>query len=82
MNRLDTWLLNEARATGSPSIPATRIYQYGPGCMRDNRDLKATLATLTERGRAPLGQMMARTSSIMTSLTALVPLARTIDLPK
>jgi len=52
--RLDTWLLNGARATGSPRIPTTRIYQYGPGCVRDSRDLKAALATLTERGRARL----------------------------
>jgi putative DNA primase/helicase len=52
--RLDTWLLNEARATGSPRIPTTRIYQYGPGCVRDSRDLKAALATLSERGRARL----------------------------
>jgi len=52
--RLDTWLLNEARATGTARIPTTRIYQYGPGCVRDSRDLKAALATLTERGRARL----------------------------
>lgn len=52
--RLDTWLLNEARGTGSARIPTTRIYQYGPGCVRDSRDLKAALATLTERGRARL----------------------------
>ena len=31
--RLDTWLLNEARATGSPRIPTTRVYQYGPACV-------------------------------------------------
>ena len=52
--RLDTWLLNEARATGSPRVPTTRVYQYGPACVRDSRDLKAALATLTERGRARL----------------------------
>jgi putative DNA primase/helicase len=52
--RLDTWLLNEARGTGSPRVPTTRIYQYGPGCVRDSRDLKAALATLTARGRARL----------------------------
>jgi hypothetical protein len=52
--RLDTWLLNEARAAGNARIPTTRIYQYGPGCVRDSRDLKAALATLTERGRARL----------------------------
>ena len=52
--RLDTWLLNEAQATGSRRIATTRIYQYGPACVRDSRDLKAALATLTERGRAHL----------------------------
>lgn len=52
--RLDTWLLNEARATGSPRVPTTRVYQYGPACVRDNRALKEALATLTERGRARL----------------------------
>lgn len=52
--RLDTWLLNEARATGSPRIPTTRVYQYGPACVRDNRALKEALSTLTERGRARL----------------------------
>ncbi len=52
--RLDTWLLHEARATGNARIPTTRVYQYGPGCVRDSRDLKAALATLTERGRARL----------------------------
>jgi putative DNA primase/helicase len=54
--RLDTWLLNEARATGSPRISTTRVYQYGPACVRDSRDLKAALATLSERGRARLEQ--------------------------
>lgn len=52
--RLDNWLRNEARTTGDPQIPTTRIYQYGPACVRDSRDLKAALATLTERGRARL----------------------------
>jgi len=52
--RLDNWLLDEARATGDSRIPTTRIYQYGPACVRDSRDLKAALATLTERGRARL----------------------------
>jgi hypothetical protein len=27
-------------------------YQYGPNCVRDNRDLRAAMAILTERGRA------------------------------
>jgi putative DNA primase/helicase len=52
--RLDNWLLNEACTTGDAQIPTTRIYQYGPACVRDSRDLKAALATLTERGRARL----------------------------
>jgi len=29
-----------------------RIYQYGPNCVRDSRDLRAVLAILTERGQA------------------------------
>jgi putative DNA primase/helicase len=52
--RLDTWLLNEARATGSPRISTTRVYQYGPACVRDSRALKEALATLTQRGRSRL----------------------------
>lgn len=52
--RLDTWLLSDARATGSPRVPTTRVYQYGPACVRDSRALKEALATLTERGRARL----------------------------
>jgi putative DNA primase/helicase len=50
--RLDNWLLNEARTTGDARIATTRIYQYGPACLRDSRVLKAALATLNERGRA------------------------------
>ena len=52
--RLDNWLRNEARLSGESRIPTTRIYQYGPACVRDSRELKAALATLTERGRARL----------------------------
>ena len=52
--RLDNWLRNEARLSGDTRIPTTRIYQYGPACLRDSRDMKAALATLTERGRARL----------------------------
>ncbi len=52
--RLDNWLLNEACTTGDARIPTTRIYQYGPACVRDSRDVKAALATLNERGRARL----------------------------
>jgi len=50
--RLDNWLRNEARLSGDSRIPTTRIYQYGPACVRDSRELKAALATLTERGGA------------------------------
>lgn len=52
--RLDAWLLQEARATGDPRIATTRIYQFGPACVRDSRQLKTALATLAERGRARL----------------------------
>ena len=52
--RLDNWLLDEARTTRDTRIPTTRVYQYGPACVRDSRDLKASLSTLTERGRARL----------------------------
>ena len=33
-------------------MPTKRLYQYGPNCVRDNRDLRAALAILNERGRA------------------------------
>ncbi|MBI4293533.1 MAG: hypothetical protein HY661_18825 [Betaproteobacteria bacterium] len=33
-------------------MPTKRIYQYGPNCVRDSRDLRAALAILAERGRA------------------------------
>ena len=36
--RLDYWLLHEARTTGDPRIPTTRIYQYGPASVRDSSD--------------------------------------------
>lgn len=55
--RLDTWLLTEARGTGSGSIATTRVYQFGPACVRDSRDLKTALATLTERGRARIEEV-------------------------
>ena len=50
--RLDTWLLNEARVTGSERTPTTRVYQYGPSNARESRVLRALLVTLEERGRA------------------------------
>lgn len=34
--------------------PTKRIYQYGPNCVRDSRDLRAALGILAERGRARL----------------------------
>jgi putative DNA primase/helicase len=50
--RLDAWLRNEAIANDTDRVPAKRIYQYGPNCVRDSRDLRAALAILAERGRA------------------------------
>jgi putative DNA primase/helicase len=50
--RFDAWLRNEALANDSDRVPAKRIYQYGPNCVRDSRDLSAALALLAERGRA------------------------------
>lgn len=52
--RLDAWLVAEARITRSTRVPISRIYQFGPRCVRDSRDLRAALATLNERGRARL----------------------------
>lgn len=50
--RLDFWLRNEAIANDTDRVPTKRIYQYGPNCVRDSRDLRAALAILAERGRA------------------------------
>ena len=50
--RLDGWLRNEAQANDTDRVPTKRIYQYGPNCVRDSRDLRAALAILAERGRA------------------------------
>jgi hypothetical protein len=50
--RLDHWLIGEARRSGDHRIPTPRIYQFGPGCVRDAKAMKATLAALTERCRA------------------------------
>lgn len=52
--RLDAWLITEARRSGDHRIPTPRVYQFGPGCVRDAKAMKAALATLTERGRARL----------------------------
>jgi len=35
-------------------VPTKRIYQYGPNCVRDSRDLRAALAIIAERGQARL----------------------------
>lgn len=50
--RLDAWLRNEAQANDTDRVPVKRIYQYGPNCVRDSRELRAALAILAERGRA------------------------------
>ena len=42
----------EAHANNSDRVSTKRIYQYGPNCVRDSRDLRAALAMLAERGRA------------------------------
>ncbi len=55
--RFDAWLRSEAIRTGESRIASGRIYQYGPGCVRDGKDLKTTLALLTERGRARMEQV-------------------------
>jgi hypothetical protein len=52
--RLDARLRNEALANNTDHVPTKRIYQYGPNCVRDSRDLRAALAVLAERGRARL----------------------------
>lgn len=50
--RFDAWLRDEAMRTGDGRIPTTRVYRYGPGCVRDNKELKDAVALLTEHGRA------------------------------
>ncbi|MCA3178529.1 MAG: hypothetical protein INH05_07050, partial [Burkholderiales bacterium] len=54
--RFDAWLRDEALRTGDPRIASARIYQYGPGCVRDSKALEAALALLDERGRARVEQ--------------------------
>jgi len=54
--RFDAWLRDEALRTGDPRIASARIYQYGPGCVRDSKALRAALALLDERGRARVEQ--------------------------
>ena len=48
--RLNAWLRSEVLANDTDRVPTTRIYQYGPNCVRDSRDLRAALAILAERG--------------------------------
>ena len=52
--RLDAWLRAEALANGTGRVPTRRVYQYGPNCVRDGRELNAALTLLAERGRAHL----------------------------
>ncbi len=52
--RLDTWLRAEAQRTQASRIPTRRIFQYGPRTVRDLAMFKASMALLTERGRARL----------------------------
>lgn len=54
--RFDAWLRDEALRTGDPRIASARIYQYGPGCVRYSKALRAALALLDERGRARVEQ--------------------------
>jgi putative DNA primase/helicase len=50
--RLDAWLIAEARRVGGHRVPTPRVYQFGPGCVRDAKVMKTALALLAERGRA------------------------------
>ena len=52
--RFDAWLRGEAMRTGDGRIPTTRVYRYGPGCVRDHKQLNDALAQLAEHGRARL----------------------------
>lgn len=52
--RFDAWLRSEAQRTGDGRIPTTRVYRFGPGCVRDNKDMKEALMVLAEHGRARL----------------------------
>ena len=51
---LDTRLIAEARRSGDRRIPTSRVYQLGPGCVRDAKAMEAALATLSDFGRAKL----------------------------
>ena len=40
--------------TGDGRIPTTRVYRYGPGCVRDIKNLKDAVALQAAHGRARL----------------------------
>lgn len=40
--------------TGDGRITITRVYRFGPGCVRDHKALKEAIALLAEVGRARL----------------------------
>ena len=52
--RLDAWLRDEAMRTRDGRIPTAKVYRYGPGCVRDSKELKDAVALLAEHGRARL----------------------------
>ena len=52
--RFDAWLVAEARRSSDHCIPTSRVYQFGPGCVREAKAMRTALATLTELGRARL----------------------------
>ena len=49
---LEYWLRDEAMRTGDGRIPTMRVYRYGPGCVRDIKNLKDAVTPLAEHGRA------------------------------
>ena len=63
--RLNAWLRSQVLANGTDRVPTTGIYQYGPSCARDSRDLRAALAVLAERGRAWLEESGRRRSVVI-----------------
>jgi len=63
--RLDSWLRSEAQANGTDRVPTKRIYQYGPNCVRDSRDLRTALVILAERGRARMEEDGRRRSVVI-----------------
>lgn len=52
--RFDEWLRAEAQRLQASRIPTRRIFQFGPRTVRDIAMFKASIALLTERGRARL----------------------------